>query len=421
MVFVDSISKKRIRHSMLNINKIREDFPILDKRIHGKPLVYLDNAATTQKPNVVLDEIVEFYSSINSNIHRGVHHLSEQASDAYENARKTVKDFINAKSVSEIVFTSGTTEAINLVANSFGNKFISEGDEIIVSEMEHHSNIVPWQFLCERKKALLKVAPFDNDGILIIDELKKLITEKTKLISIIYVSNALGVINPLKEIVALARAREIPVLIDGAQAVQHIPVDVQDLDCDFFAFSGHKMYAETGIGVLYGKEKWLEKMPPYQFGGGMVNSVSFEKTTYADLPFKFEAGTSNYVAAVSLGTAIEYISNIGMDAIPIYENDLMLYAIEKLSTIGGLIMYGLAPERCGVISFNLENIHPYDAGSILDKLGVAVRTGTHCAEPVMQHYGISATIRASFAIYNTKEEIDQLSKGLQKAQKMLGK
>ena len=393
---------------MLNINKIREDFPILDKRIHGKPLVYLDNAATTQKPNVVLDEIVEFYSSINSNIHRGVHHLSEQASDAY-------------KSVSEIVFTSGTTEAINLVANSFGNKFISEGDEIIVSEMEHHSNIVPWQFLCERKKALLKVAPFDNDGILIIDELKKLITEKTKLISIIYVSNALGVINPLKEIVALARAREIPVLIDGAQAVQHIPVDVQDLDCDFFAFSGHKMYAETGIGVLYGKEKWLEKMPPYQFGGGMVNSVSFEKTTYADLPFKFEAGTSNYVAAVSLGTAIEYISNIGMDAIPIYENDLMLYAIEKLSTIGGLIMYGLAPERCGVISFNLENIHPYDAGSILDKLGVAVRTGTHCAEPVMQHYGISATIRASFAIYNTKEEIDQLSKGLQKAQKMLGK
>jgi len=406
---------------MLNINKIREDFPILDKRIHGKPLVYLDNAATTQKPNVVLDEIVEFYSSINSNIHRGVHHLSEQASDAYENARKTVKDFINAKSVSEIVFTSGTTEAINLVANSFGNKFISEGDEIIVSEMEHHSNIVPWQFLCERKKALLKVAPFDNDGILIIDELKKLITEKTKLISIIYVSNALGVINPLKEIVALARAREIPVLIDGAQAVQHIPVDVQDLDCDFFAFSGHKMYAETGIGVLYGKEKWLEKMPPYQFGGGMVNSVSFEKTTYADLPFKFEAGTSNYVAAVSLGTAIEYISNIGMDAIPIYENDLMLYAIEKLSTIGGLIMYGLAPERCGVISFNLENIHPYDAGSILDKLGVAVRTGTHCAEPVMQHYGISATIRASFAIYNTKEEIDQLSKGLQKAQKMLGK
>ncbi len=404
---------------MLNINKIRKDFPILAKKIHGKPLVYLDNAATTQKPQAVLDKIVEFYSSSNSNIHRGVHHLSEQASFEYENARRTVKDFISAKSVSEIVFTSGTTESINLVADSFGSKFIKEGDEIIVSEMEHHSNIVPWQILCERKKAILKVAPFDRDGILMMDDLKRLITEKTKLISIIYVSNVLGVINPLKEIIELAHAQDTPVLIDGAQAVQHFPVDVQALDCDFFAFSGHKMYAETGIGVLYGKEKWLEDMPPYQSGGGMVDSVSFEKTTYADLPLKFEAGTGNYVAAVSIGTAIEYIHKIGMDEITIYENDLLNYTTEKLCTINGVKTYGNAPERCGLISFNLDNIHPYDAGMILDKLGIAIRTGTHCAEPVMRHYGINATIRASFAFYNTKEEIDKLIEGIQKTQMML--
>lgn len=404
---------------MLNINKIRKDFPILAKKIHGKPLVYLDNAATTQKPKVVLDKIVEFYSSSNSNIHRGVHHLSEQASIEYENARRTVKDFISAKSVSEIVFTSGTTESINLVADSFGNKFIKEGDEIIISEMEHHSNIVPWQILCERKKAVLKVAPFDRDGILMMDDLKRLITEKTKLISIIYVSNVLGVINPLKEIIEMAHAQDTPVLIDGAQAVQHFPVDVQALDCDFFAFSGHKMYAETGIGVLYGKEKWLEDMPPYQSGGGMVDSVSFEKTTYADLPLKFEAGTGNYVAAVSIGTAIEYIHKIGMDEITIYENDLLNYTTEKLCAINGVKTYGNAPERCGLISFNLDNIHPYDAGMILDKLGIAIRTGTHCAEPVMRHYGINATIRASFAFYNTKEEIDKLIEGIQKTQMML--
>ncbi|MGD8534971.1 MAG: cysteine desulfurase [Candidatus Aminicenantes bacterium] len=404
---------------MIDIDRIRADFPILGKKIHGKLLVYLDNAATTQKPKVVLDKIAEFYTNSYSNIHRGVHHLSEQASLAYENARKTVKEFINARSVSEIVFTSGTTEAINLVANSFGSRFIKKGDEIIVSEMEHHSNIVPWQILCEHTKARLKVAPFDNDGILMMDKLKRLVTEKTKLISIVYVSNALGVINPIKEIIELAHSQDIPVLIDGAQAVQHIPVDVQDLDCDFFAFSGHKIYAETGIGVLYGKEKWLEEIPPYQSGGGMIDSVSFEKTTYADPPLKFEAGTGNYVAAVSLGTAIEYITQIGMEAIANYEKDVSNYATEKLNEINGLKMYGLAPNKCGIMSFNLENIHPYDAGLILDKFGIAIRTGMHCAEPVMRHYGISGTIRASLVFYNTKEEIDKLCIGLQKAQTML--
>ncbi|NOR15916.1 MAG: aminotransferase class V-fold PLP-dependent enzyme, partial [Candidatus Aminicenantes bacterium] len=313
---------------MLDINKIRRDFPILGKSIYGKPLVYLDNAATTQKPQVVLDTIVEFYANSNSNIHRGVHHLSEQSSIAYENARQKVKDFINAKSVSEIIFTSGTTEAINLVADSFGNKFIKERDEIIISEMEHQSNIVPWQILCERLNAVLKVVPFNDDGTLMLDELRKQITERTKLISIIHVSNVLGTIKPLREIIELAHSQDIPVLVDGAQAAPHFPVDVQAFDCDFFAFSGHKMYAETGIGVLYGKEKWLEDMPPYQFGGGMVDSVSFEKTTYADLPLKFEAGTGNYVAAVSMGAAIEYMKNIGFDEITVYENDLLNYATE---------------------------------------------------------------------------------------------
>jgi cysteine desulfurase/selenocysteine lyase len=348
-----------------------------------------------------------------------VHHLSEQAGIAYENARTTAKDFINARSASEIVFTSGTTQAINLVANAFGGKFVGEGDEIIVSEMEHHSNIVPWQILCEHTDAVLKVIPFSDDGELMIDELDSLITEKTKLVSIVYVSNALGVINPVKELVELAHSRGIPVLIDGAQAVQHIPVDVQDLDCDFFAFSGHKMYAETGVGVLYGKERWLEDMPPFHSGGGMVESVTFEETTYADLPFKFEAGTGNYAAAVSLGTAIDYVSEIGIDAISAYESDLLDHMTETLGTLDGLVTYGLAPRRCGVISFNLEGIHPYDAGVLLDTLGIAIRTGTHCCEPVMRHYGISATIRASLALYNTKEEIDELGAGLRKAQKML--
>jgi len=403
---------------MMDIDKIRRDFPILGQKIHGKSLTYLDNAATTQKPKVVLDKIIEFYSRSNSNIHRGVHHLSELASVAYENARESAKGFINAGAVSEVIFTSGTTESINLVADSFGRRFISKGDEIIISEMEHHSNLVPWQLLCEQKNALLKVVPFDDDGILKMEELKRLITGKTKLISIVYVSNALGVVNPVKDIIKLAHDHDIPVLVDGAQAIQHLPVDVQALDCDFFAFSGHKMYAETGIGILYGKEKWLESMPPYQAGGGMVGSVSFEKTTYAELPLKFEAGTVNYVAAVSLETAMEYIDSIGLDKIAAHEHDLLNYATEKLGAVDGLKIYGLAPEKCGVLSFNLANIHPYDAGLILDKLGIAVRTGTHCAEPVMRHYGIEATIRASFALYNTLEEVDRLVEGIRKIQMM---
>ena len=418
MVLDYSIFERRLRYSMMDIDKIRRDFPILGKKIHGKSLAYLDNAATTQKPKVVLDKIIEFYSHSNSNIHRGVHHLSELASVAYENARESVKGFINAGAVSEVIFTSGTTESINLVADSFGRRFISEGDEIIVSEMEHHSNLVPWQLLCEQKNALLKVVPFDDDGILKMEELKRLITGKTKLISIVYVSNALGVVNPVKDIIKLAHDHDIPVLVDGAQVIQHLPVDVQALDCDFFAFSGHKMYAETGIGILYGKEKWLESMPPYQAGGGMVGSVSFEKTTYAELPLKFEAGTVNYVAAVSLESAMEYIDSIGLDKIASHEHDLLNYATEKLGALDGLKIYGLAPERCGVLSFNLADIHPYDAGLILDKLGIAVRTGTHCAEPVMRHFGIEATIRASFALYNTLEEIDRLVEGIRKIQMM---
>jgi len=404
---------------MIDVHKLRKDFPILEKRIHGKPLVYLDNAATTQKPAAVLDRIADFYASSNSNIHRGVHHLSAQAGAAYEEARKTVKEFINAGSVSEIIFTSGTTESINLVADSFGGKFIREGDEIIISEMEHHSNIVPWQILCQRTKAVLKVAPFAENGTLMMDELEGLITERTRLISVVFVSNALGVINPVKDIVEMAHARDIPVLIDGAQAAQHMPVDVQELGCDFFAFSGHKMYAETGLGVLYGKEKWLEDMPPYQSGGGMVESVSFQKATFAALPYKFEAGTANFVAAVSLGEAIEYVTKTGRDAIMVYENELLDYLTEKLRDIAGLTLYGLAPQRCGVISFNLEDIHPYDAGVILDTMGIAIRTGTHCAEPVMRHYGINATLRASLAFYNTREEIDKLGVGLKRAQKLL--
>lgn len=403
---------------MMDIEAIRRDFPILERTIHGKPLVYLDNAATTQKPEVVLDKILRFYSDSNSNIHRGVHHLSERASEAYENARKTVKDFINAGDVSEIIFTSGTTEAVNLVAGSFGRRFIGRGDEIIVSEMEHHSNLVPWQILCEQCGAFLRIIPFEDDGKLKTDELERLITERTRLISVVYVSNALGVINPVEEIIKRAHARGIPVLVDGAQAVQHIPVDVRALDCDFFAFSGHKMYAETGIGVLFGKEKWLGCMPPYQTGGGMVGSVSFEKTTYAEPPLKFEAGTVNYVGALSLESAMRYIDSIGREEIAVHERDLLNYATDKLRDIGGIKIYGLAPKRCGVLSFNLDGVHSYDAGLILDSLGIAVRTGTHCAEPVMRHYGIDATIRASFALYNTREEVDRLVDGLIKTKRM---
>ena len=403
---------------MMDIDKVRSDFPILNQKINGNKLVYLDNSATTHKPQQVIDSIIEFYSSMNCNVHRSVHYLSEQASTAYESVREKVKDFIKAKKTKEIVFTSGTTESINLVADSFGRAFINKGDEIIITEMEHHSNIVPWQMLCENKGAKLKIIPFDNNGTLMMDKLKNLITDKTRLISLTYVSNVLGTINPVKDVIKIAHTKDIPVLIDGAQAVQHIPIDVQDLDCDFFVFSGHKIYAETGVGVLYAKEKWLEAMPPYKYGGGMISKVSFKKTTFADIPFKFEAGTSNISAVISLGKAIEYVNNIGIKEIEKHENMLMNYALDQINALSGVTIYGNAPKRCGIISFNLENIHHYDAVMILDKMGIAVRSGKHCAEPVMTHYGINGSIRVSFAIFNSKEDIDILIKGLKKVQEL---
>jgi len=406
---------------MIDIERIRADFPILQKKIHGKPLVYLDNAATTQKPSMVLDKIRDFYAESYSNIHRGVHYLSEEASAAYEGARETVKNFIHAGSAREIVFTRGTTEAINLVADSFGRAFVDEGDEILLSEMEHHSNIVPWQMLCERQGARLKVVSFDDDGALLTDELKKKINERTKLISMTYVSNVLGTVNNVEEIIELAHAQDVPVLIDGAQAVQHFPVDVQDLGCDFFAFSGHKMYAETGIGVLYGKEKWLEDMPPYHGGGGMIRRVGFDRTTYAGLPYKFEAGTGSIGAAVSLSAAMEYLKEIGLENVSAYERGLINDAAARVEDLHGVTVYGKNADRCSVISFNLENVHSYDAGAVLDKLGIAVRTGKLCAEPVMEHFGVSGMVRASFAVYNTQEETDRLIQGIRQVQSMMGR
>lgn len=403
---------------MIDISKVRSDFPILHQKINGHNLVYLDNSATSHKPQQVIDSVVEFYSMMNGNVHRGAHYLSEQASAAYESSREKVKGFINAKKSGEIVFTSGTTESINLVADSFSRAFINEGDEIIITEMEHHSNIVPWQMVCEHKGAKLKIIPFDTKGTLLIDELENLITEKTKIISLIYVSNVLGTINPVKEVIKIAHARDIPVLIDGAQAVQHILIDVQDLGCDFFVFSGHKIYAETGVGVLYAKEKWLEAMPPYKYGGGMISKVSFKKTTFADIPFKFEAGTSNISGVISLGKALDYVNTIGIEEIQKYESELMNYAFDQLNALEGITIYGNAPKRCSIISFNIENIHHYDAVLILDKMGIAVRSGTHCAEPVMNHYGINGSIRASFAFYNSKDDIDRLINGLKKVQEM---
>ena len=404
---------------MIDINKIRSEFPILDKKVYGRPLVYLDNAATTQKPLVVLDKIMEYYKNINSNIHRGAHLLSEQASAAHEDARKTVKDFINAPSVNEVVFTRGTTESINLLAQSFGSIYVQEGDEIIITEMEHHSNIVPWQALCKRKGASLRVVPIDDDGILVTETLHDLITNRTRLIAVSYVSNVLGVVNPVKEIIKMAHRQEIPVFIDGAQAVQHFPIDVQKLDCDFLAFSGHKMYAGTGTGVLYGKEKWLEAMLPYQTGGGMIDSVSFNETTHAKPPLKFEAGTGNYAGVISLAAAVEYLWDIGMENVASYEKELLSYAVERLNDIEGLTIYGNSYPRCGTVSFNLNGVHAYDVGMILDKLGIAIRTGHHCAEPVMRHFGIQGTMRVSFGIYNTREEIDKLVEGIRKARDML--
>jgi cysteine desulfurase/selenocysteine lyase len=406
---------------MLDLSTIRAQFPILARRVYGRRLVYLDNAATTQKPQSVLNRILEYYTAFNSNIHRGVHFLSEQASGLYEMGRTTVQQFIHAAYDSEIIFTHGTTDAINLLAGSFGDAFVAEGDEIIVTEMEHHSNLVPWQNLCLRQGARLKILSFNDDGGLALDQLQALISPKTKLLSLTYVSNVLGQINPVGEIIGLAHARGVPVLIDGAQAIAHLPVDVQDLDCDFFAFSGHKMYAETGIGVLYGKHRWLEKMPPYQSGGGMIGSVDQEVSTYAEAPHKFEAGTPHIAGVVGLAAAIGYIQEIGRARIADHEADLLRYAADQLAKVDGITLYGRSTLRCGAVSFNLADLHPYDVGAILDKMGIAVRTGAMCAQPVMRHYGIEGTLRASVAVYNTRAEIDQLIVGLNKARQLLEK
>lgn len=405
---------------MIDVKKIRLDFPILNKKINGNQITYLDNSATTQKPQEVIDSIVEFYSTMNSNIHRGDHFLSQESSNKYESVREKVRNFIHAKKTEEIIFTSGTTESINLIANSFGQTFIKKNDEIIITEMEHHSNIVPWQILCENKKANLKIIPIDKNGDLKVDILKKMISDKTKLISLTHISNVLGTINPVKEIIEIAHKKDIPVLIDGAQAIPRIPIDVQNLNCDFYVFSGHKIYAETGVGVLYAKEKWLRAMPPYKFGGGMISKVSFDKTTFADIPFKFEAGTSNISAVISLGKAIDYVNKISIEEIEQHENKLTEYAYEQLNGFEGVTLYGNPSKKIGVISLNIEDIHHYDAAILLDKMGIALRSGSHCAEPLMNHFGILGNIRVSFAIYNSKEDIDTLLKGIRKVQEMYG-
>lgn len=403
---------------MFNIDSIRNDFPILHQKIHNHDFIYFDSAATTQKPQQVIDAIVHAYSKTNSNIHRGIHTLSQISTDMYEQARKKVQSYIHAAKSEEIIFTKGVTESINLVAYSFGEAFISQGDEIIISAMEHHSNLVPWQMLCERKQAILRFIPFNSDGVLDIESFKNSFSDKTKLVSVVHISNSLGTINPIKQIIEIAHSHGVPVCIDGAQSVQHTPIDVQDLDCDFFAFSGHKMYAPTGIGVLWGKESWLEKMPPYQGGGDMIETVTLEKTTYNTLPFKFEAGTSNYVGAHALGIAIDYIQSIGIEAIQNHEHALLLHATDLLKTIEGITIIGNSPHKAGAISFIVQGAHPADVGLILDKKGIAIRTGTHCTEPVMHYFGIPGTARMSFGMYNTINEIDTCCEILQKVTRM---
>jgi cysteine desulfurase/selenocysteine lyase len=403
-----------------DINKIRGDFPILKKKVHGKNLVYLDNAATTQKPVQVLNELEDYYCTKNANIHRGVHALSQQATDSFESARIKIKQFINALGKNQIIFTRGTTEAINLVAQSYGRANVKEGDEIIISHMEHHSNIVPWQMLCREKNAKLRIIPIDDNGELIFEEFENLINERTKLVSIVYVSNSLGTVNPVKQIIDYSHQFDIPVLVDAAQAVNHLSVDVQNLDCDFLAFSGHKIYGPTGIGALYGKVDLLDKMPPFQGGGDMIAKVTFEKTTYNELPHKFEAGTPDIAGAIGLGAAIEYVSKIGIENIKDHETDLLNYATKEVSKIPGLRIIGNAKEKMSVLSFVLENIHPHDIGTFLDFEGVAIRTGHHCTQPVMQRFNIPATSRASFAMYNTKEEVEVLVNGLRKVIEVFG-
>jgi cysteine desulfurase / selenocysteine lyase len=408
-----------IAHEVLDVQKIRKDFPILSSMVNGKPLVYFDNAATSQKPWSVIKAIEHYYTDLNSNVHRGVHHLSQQATDAFEASRKKITAFINAEHDHEVIFTKGTTEGINLVAHCYGKQFVNHGDVIIISALEHHSNIVPWQLLCEDRGAQLKVIPINEKGELLLDELRAMLNEKVELIAVNYVSNSLGTINPVRDIIELAHKQNIPVLLDAAQAVQHMPVDVQELDVDFLAFSGHKMYGPTGIGVLYGKEKWLNLMPPYQGGGEMIKTVTFEKTTYNELPFKFEAGTPNIEAAICLSAAVDYINKIGLEKIQLYEHELLDYANEKLSEINGLKFVGTADNKASVVSFVVDKMHPYDVGTILDKLGIAVRTGHHCTQPLMDFYGIPGTVRASLAFYNTKEELDTLADAVKRSVRML--
>ena len=395
-----------------DVARIREDFPILKQRINDKPLVYLDNAATGQKPQAVIDALVNYYTCENSNVHRGVHTLSQRATDAYEGARSKVRQFLNAADDREIIFVRGTTEAINLVAQTYGRENIGPGDEIIISAMEHHSNIVPWQILGQETGAILKVVPINDDGELLLDEYEKLLSPRTKLVSIVHQSNALGTINPVEQIVELAHRRGVPVLLDGAQSVAHVPVDVSRVDCDFYVFSGHKLYGPTGIGVLYGKAELLEAMPPYQGGGEMIRSVTFEKTLYNTIPNKFEAGTQNIAGSVGLGAAIDYVANLGMDNIAAYEQELLAYGTRRLAEIGPLRLIGTARHKGSVLSFVMENAHPHDVGTILDAEGIAVRTGHHCAQPLMDRFEVSATVRASLAFYNTKEEIDALVHGI---------
>ena len=402
----------------LDIQAIRKDFPILQREVNGKPLVYLDNAATSQTPQQVIDAIVDYYQRYNANIHRGVHTLSQEATDAYEAARQKIQRHFNIAHSHEVIFTSGTTQSINLVATGF-TSFLKEGDEILVSAMEHHSNIVPWQMLCERTGAILKVIPMNLEGELVMEEYHKLLSDKTKLVFCNHVSNALGTINPIEEIIEAAHKAGAAVLIDGAQAAAHIKADLQTLDVDFYTVSAHKMCGPTGVGMLYGKEEWLKKLPPYQGGGEMIAEVTFEKTTYADLPHKFEAGTPNICGGIAFGAALDYMNSIGFDAIARYEDELVQYATEQLLAIEGLKIYGTAAHKTSVISFNIEGVHPYDIGTIVDKLGIAVRTGHHCAQPIMDFYRIPGTVRASFSFYNTKEEVDKLVEGVTRAKNML--
>ena len=405
---------------MYDINRIREDFPILGREVYGKPLVYLDNGATTQKPRCVVESIADEYYSVNANVHRGVHFLSQQATNLHEASRETVRRFINARSISEIVFTRGTTESINLVASTFADSQMKEGDEVIVSVMEHHSNIVSWQLQAARKGIRLRVIPMNDRGELLMDEYERLFSPKTKLVSVAHVSNVLGTINPVEHIIEIAHAHGVPVLIDGAQSIPHLKVDVQALDADFYVFSGHKVYGPTGIGVLYGKESWLDKLPPYQGGGEMIQSVSFEKTTFNELPFKFEAGTPDYIGSTALAKALDYVSALGMDSIAAYEHELTVYAMQRMKEIPGMRIFGEAEHKGGVISFLVGDIHHFDMGTLLDRLGIAVRTGHHCAEPLMRRLGIEGTVRASLGLYTTKAEIDVLVAGIERVRKMFG-